>query len=187
MVLELCCRPDSDPQSPSGRTTRDGEPDETDPGLTLRTPYSDHDPGALYAEGVRNYVRVVAPDDAIGSRRRDPREADGSRAGRRIREPRGDRIPVVRAVVGGGFVETARSLGLVTTELEWRRSKELHVDREASRGRATAARLLRRAYPEQRQAFARGRSPPGRPRRGVRRRRPVHSRAFTPGSVRSRR
>ena len=39
-------------------------PTNTDPGLTLKTRYSDHDPGALYADGVRNYVRVVAPDSA---------------------------------------------------------------------------------------------------------------------------
>ena len=63
-------------------------PTNTDPGLTLNTPYSDHDPGALYPDGVRNYVRVVPPENAMGAAAATLREADGSRAGRRVREPR---------------------------------------------------------------------------------------------------
>ena len=96
-------------------------PTNTDPGLTRKTPYSEHDPGALYPDGVRNYVRVVPPDNVMGA------------AAATLAKQRGaERVVafVNRATqrgyrwygpaVGSGFVETARSLGLVTTELEWR-------------------------------------------------------------------
>ena len=153
-------------------------PTNTDPGLTLKTRYSDHDPGALYADGVRNYVRVVAPDSALGAVAATLAKQMGAE---RVvafvnREPVG--YAVVRAVCrrrlrrGGSKPRPRHDRAQVAS------SKELYVDREASRGRTTAARLLRRAPPEQRQAFARGRSPPGRPRRGVRRRRPVRGRPF---------
>ena len=95
-------------------------PTNTDPGLTLNTPYSEHDPGALYPDGVRNYVRVVPPDIAMGAA-----------AATRAKQMGAERVvafvnrdPVAYGwygpSLGGGFVETARSLGLVTTELEWR-------------------------------------------------------------------
>jgi branched-chain amino acid transport system substrate-binding protein len=95
-------------------------PTNTDPGLTLNTPNSDHDPGALYPDGVRNYVRVVPPDNAIGAAAATLAKQRG--AERVIafvnREPHSYRW--YGPAVGAGFVETARSLGLVTTELEWR-------------------------------------------------------------------
>jgi ABC-type branched-subunit amino acid transport system substrate-binding protein len=86
----------------------------------LNTPYSDHDPGALYPDGVRNYVRVVPPDDAIGAVAATLAKQRGAE---RVvafvnREPHSYRW--YGPAVGAGFVETARSLGLVTTELEWR-------------------------------------------------------------------
>ena len=95
-------------------------PINTDPGLTLNTPYSDHDPGALYPDGVRNYVRVVPPDNAAGAAAAILAKQRGAE---RVvafvnREPHGYRW--YGPSLGGAFVETARSLGLVTTELEWR-------------------------------------------------------------------
>ena len=98
-------------------------PTNTDPGLTLNTPYSDHDPGALYADGVRNYVRVVAPESAQGAVAATLAKQLG--AARVVafvnREPVG--YGWYGPSVGGGFVEEARSLGLVTTELRWRPQK----------------------------------------------------------------
>jgi branched-chain amino acid transport system substrate-binding protein len=95
-------------------------PTNTDPGLTLNTPYSDHDPGALYADGVRNYVRVVAPESAQGAVAATLAKQMGAE---RVvafvnREPVG--YGWYGPSVGGSFVEEARSLGLVTTELRWR-------------------------------------------------------------------
>lgn len=95
-------------------------PTNTDPGLTLNTRYSDHDPGALYADGVRNYVRVAAPDNASGVVAATLAKQLGAE---RVvafvnREPVG--LWWYGPSVGGGFVEEARSLGLVTTELRWR-------------------------------------------------------------------
>ncbi len=95
-------------------------PTNTDPGLTLNTRNSDHDPGALYADGVRNYVRVVAPDSAQGAAAATLAKQMGAE---RVvafvnREPVSFRW--YGPSVGGGFVEEARSLGLVTTELRWR-------------------------------------------------------------------
>jgi len=95
-------------------------PTNTDPGLTLNTRDSDYDPGALYADGVRNYVRVVAPDSAIGAAAATLAKQLGAE---RVvafvnREPVG--YGWYGPAVGRGFVEEARSLGLVTTELRWR-------------------------------------------------------------------
>ncbi len=95
-------------------------PTNTDPGLTLNTPYSDHDPGALYPDGLRNYVRVVPPEIVMGAAAATLAKQMGAE---RVvafvnRERRSYRW--YGPSLGGGFVETARSLGLVTTELEWR-------------------------------------------------------------------
>jgi branched-chain amino acid transport system substrate-binding protein len=95
-------------------------PTNTDPGLTLNTPYSDYDPGALYPDGVRNYVRVVPPENAMGAAAAILAKQRGAE---RVvafvnRERRSYRW--YGPSLGGAFVETARSLGLVTTELEWR-------------------------------------------------------------------
>jgi ABC-type branched-subunit amino acid transport system substrate-binding protein len=95
-------------------------PVNTDPGLTRKTPDSEHDPGALYPDGVRNYVRIVPPERAMGAVAATLAKQMGAE---RVvafvnREPRGYRW--YGPSVGAGFVETARSLGLVTTELEWR-------------------------------------------------------------------
>lgn len=111
-------------------------PMNTDPGLTRRTPYSDRNPGSLYSGGVRNYARVVAPDDDVGA------------AAAIVAKQMGARRVVVLVnrgeigfhwygpSVGGSFAETARSLGLVTTELEWRKQKSY----AAIAKRAAAAR-----------------------------------------------
>ena len=98
-------------------------PTNTDPGLTLNVPYSNIDPAALYADGVRNYVRVVPLDSAIG--------VVAATLAKQLGAER-----VVAFVnrgelgydwygpsLGAGFIETARSLGLVTTELEWREQR----------------------------------------------------------------
>jgi branched-chain amino acid transport system substrate-binding protein len=95
-------------------------PISTDPGLTLNTPYSEHDPGALYRDRVRNYVRVVPPENVMGAAAATLAKQRGAE---RVvafvnREPHSYRW--YGPSVGGSFVETARSLGLVTTELEWR-------------------------------------------------------------------
>jgi branched-chain amino acid transport system substrate-binding protein len=95
-------------------------PTNTDPGLTLNTPYSTRGPRALYPDGVRNYVRVVAPESAQGAAAATLAKQMGAE---RVvafvnREPHGYRW--YGPSLGGAFVETARSLGLVTTELEWR-------------------------------------------------------------------
>ncbi len=94
-------------------------PMNTDPGLTRRTLYSDRDPGSLYSGGVRNYARVVASEDDVGA------------AAAIVAKQMGARRVVVLVnrgeigfhwygpSVGGSFAETARSLGLVTTELDW--------------------------------------------------------------------
>ena len=98
-------------------------PTNTDPGLTLNTPYSERNPGALYADGVRNYVRVVPPDSAIGAVAATLAKQMGAE---RVvafvnRDPGG--FGWYGPSVGAGFVENARSLGLVTTELRWRSQK----------------------------------------------------------------
>ena len=111
-------------------------PTNTDPGLTLNTPYLEHDPGALYPDGVRNYVRVVPPDIAMG--------AVAATLAKQMGVERVvafvNREPVAYGwygpSLGGGFVEEARSLGLVTTELEWRYQKSY----TAIARRAAAAR-----------------------------------------------
>jgi len=95
-------------------------PTNTDPGLTLNTRYSERDPGALYADGVRNYVRVVAPDRVMGAVAATLAKQMGAE---RVvafvnRDPGG--FGWYGPSVGAGFVEEARSLGLVTTELRWR-------------------------------------------------------------------
>lgn len=95
-------------------------PTNTDPGLTLNTPYSDHDPGDLYPDGLRNYVRVVPPENAMGAAAATLAKQIGAE---RVvafvnRERRSYRW--YGPSLGAAFVETARSLGLVTTELEWR-------------------------------------------------------------------
>ena len=72
-------------------------PTNTDPGLTLNTPYSDHDPGALYADGVRNYVRVVPPDIAIGAAAATLAKQMGAERVVAFVNREHGRIPVVRA------------------------------------------------------------------------------------------
>ena len=111
-------------------------PTNTDPGLTLKTPYSDHDPGALYADGVRNYVRVVPPDNAMGAVAATLAKQMG--AERVVAFVNRGRIGYrwYGPSVGGAFVETARSLGLVTTELGWRNQESY----TAIAKRAAAAR-----------------------------------------------
>jgi branched-chain amino acid transport system substrate-binding protein len=111
-------------------------PTNTDPGLTLNTRYSDYDPGTLYADGVRNYVRVAAPENALGAVAATLAKQMGAE---RVvafvnREPVGLRW--YGPSIGGGFVEEARSLGLVTTELRWRPQRSF---RSIAR-RAAAAR-----------------------------------------------
>lgn len=98
-------------------------PQNTDPGLTRRTPDSPRNPDSLYSGGVRNYARVVASDHDVGA------------AAAIVAKQLGARRVVVLAnrgtigfgwygpSVGGRFAETARSLGLVTTELEWRKQR----------------------------------------------------------------
>ena len=95
-------------------------PTNTDLGLTRRTPYSTRDPESLYVDGVRNYARLVATDDYQGAAAATLANQLGAR---RVvafvnRGPIG--LPWYGPTLGGAFVETARSLGLVTTELEWR-------------------------------------------------------------------
>jgi ABC-type branched-subunit amino acid transport system substrate-binding protein len=95
-------------------------PTNTDPGLTLNTRYSDRNPGALYADGVRNYVRVVPPENAMGAVAATLAKQMGAK---RVvafvnRDPGG--FGWYGPSVGAAFVEEARSLGLVTTELRWR-------------------------------------------------------------------
>lgn len=95
-------------------------PINTDPGLTLNTHYSDRNPGALYADGVRNYVRVVAPESAQGAAAATlARQMGAERVVAFVnREPVG--YGWYGPSVGGSFVEEARRLGLVTTEFRWR-------------------------------------------------------------------
>jgi branched-chain amino acid transport system substrate-binding protein len=95
-------------------------PTNTDPGLTRGTPFSDNDPDSLYTGGVRNYVRVVASDDDVG--------AAAAFLAHKMRARRVVALVNREAIgftwygpsLGAGFVETAHSLGLATTELEWR-------------------------------------------------------------------
>ena len=95
-------------------------PTNTDPGLTRSTPFSDNDPESLYSGGVRNFVRLVASDDDVGAAAATLAKQMGVRRVVALvnRAPIGFRW--YGPSLGGGFVETARSLGLVTTELEWR-------------------------------------------------------------------
>ena len=111
-------------------------PTNTDLGLTRRTPYSTRDPESLYVDGVRNYARVVATDDNQGAAAATLANQLGAR---RVvafvnRGPIG--FPWYGPTLGGAFVETARSLGLVTTELEWRKQRSY----AAIAKRAAAAR-----------------------------------------------
>jgi branched-chain amino acid transport system substrate-binding protein len=95
-------------------------PMNTDPGLTRRTPYSTHNPGSLYSGGVRNYARVVASDDDIGAAAAIVAKQLGARRVV-VLVNRGEiGFPWYGPSLGADFAETARSLGLVTTELEWR-------------------------------------------------------------------
>jgi ABC-type branched-subunit amino acid transport system substrate-binding protein len=111
-------------------------PTNTDLGLTRRTPYSDLDPGSLYVDGVRNYARVVAHDEHLGAAAATLAKQMGAR---RVvafvnRGPIG--FTWYGPTLGGAFVETARSLGLVTTEFEWRKQRSY----AAIAKRAAAAR-----------------------------------------------
>jgi branched-chain amino acid transport system substrate-binding protein len=111
-------------------------PTNTDLGLTRRTPYSTRDPESLYVDGVRNYARVVATDDNQGAAAATLANQLGAR---RVvafvnRGPIG--FPWYGSTLGGAFVETARSLGLVTTEFEWRKQRSY----AAIAKRAAAAR-----------------------------------------------
>ncbi len=111
-------------------------PTNTDPGLTRRTPYSDNDPESLYSGGVRNYARLVASDDDLGAAAATLAKQMGAR--RVVALVNGEDIGFTwyGPAVGGAFVETARSLGLVTTELEWRTQRSYASIAE----RAAAAR-----------------------------------------------
>jgi len=111
-------------------------PTNTDPGLTLNTPYSDNDPGALYSDGVRNYVRVVPSDVAIGAAAATLAKQIGAK---RVvafvnREPLG--FGWYGPSAGGGFVDKARSVGLIVTEFRWRAQESY----ESIAKRAAAAR-----------------------------------------------
>ena len=95
-------------------------PSNTDPGLTRRTPYSDNNPDSLYTGGVRNYVRVIASDDDLGAAAATLAKQMGARRVVALVNFSSGGFSWYGRSLGAGFVETARSLGLVTTELEWR-------------------------------------------------------------------
>ena len=111
-------------------------PTNTDLGLTRRTPYSDLDPESLYVDGVRNYARVVASDDNEGAAAATLAKQLGAR--RVVAFVNRGKIGFTwyGPTLGGAFVETARSLGLVTTEFEWRKQRSY----AALAKRAAAAR-----------------------------------------------
>jgi ABC-type branched-subunit amino acid transport system substrate-binding protein len=111
-------------------------PTNTDLGLTRRTPYSDLDPKSLYVDGVRNYARLVASDDNLGAAAATLAKRLGAR--RVVAFVNRGKIGFTwyGPTLGGAFVETARSLGLVTTELEWRKQRSY----AAIAKRAAAAR-----------------------------------------------
>ena len=92
----------------------------TDPGLTRRTPFSDHDPEPLYVDGVRNYVRVVPSDDAVGAAAAILAKQMGARRVVALVNRGEIGFDWYGPSLGAGFIETARGLGLVTTEFEWR-------------------------------------------------------------------
>jgi branched-chain amino acid transport system substrate-binding protein len=98
-------------------------PTNTDRGLTRRTRYSDRDPDSLYVDGVRNYVRVVAPDDNEGAAAATLAKQMGAR--RVVAFVNRGKIGFgwYGPTLGGAFVDTARRLGLVTTEFEWRKQR----------------------------------------------------------------
>jgi branched-chain amino acid transport system substrate-binding protein len=102
-------------------------PTNTDPGLTRATRFSDHHPRQLYPRAVRNYVRVVATDDDVGAAAAVLAKQMGMRRVVAIvnRQPFG--FTWYGPSLGGGFVEAAKHLGLVTTELEWR-DQERYAD-----------------------------------------------------------
>ena len=95
-------------------------PQNTDPGLTRRTPYSDHNPGSLYSNGVRNYARVVATDYDVGVAAAVVAKEMGARRVVVFVNRGKTGFDWYGPSAGGGFAETARSLGIVTTEFEWR-------------------------------------------------------------------
>ena len=98
-------------------------PQNTDPGLTRRTPYSDRNPGSLYSGGVRNYARVVASNDDVGAAAAIVAKQLGARRVVVLVNRGKTGFDWYGPSAGGGFAETARSLGLVTTELDWRKQK----------------------------------------------------------------
>ena len=98
-------------------------PMNTDPGLTRRTPYSDRTPGSLYSDGVRNYARVVASDDDVGAAAAIVAKRMGARRVVVLVNRGETGFDWYGPSVGDGFAETARSLGIVTTELEWRKQR----------------------------------------------------------------
>lgn len=108
----------------------------TDLGLTRKTPYSDRDPGSLYSGGVRNYARVMPSDDDVGAGAATLAKQLGARRAV-VLVNRGEiGFTWYGPTLGGAFVEAARSLGLVTTELEWRKQRSY----AAIAKRAAAAR-----------------------------------------------
>ena len=95
-------------------------PTNTDPGLTRSTPFSDNVPESLYSGGVRNYVRLVATDDDVGTAAAILAKRMGVRRVVALVSFASGGFSWYGPSLGGGFVEAARSLGLVATELEWR-------------------------------------------------------------------
>jgi branched-chain amino acid transport system substrate-binding protein len=107
----------------------------TDPGLTRATRFSDHHPRLLYPSGVRNYARVVATDDDVGAAAAVLAKQMGMRRVVAIVNRESFGFTWYGPSVGGGFLEAAKRLGLVTTELEWR-PQESYAD--TARHAATA-------------------------------------------------
>ena len=95
-------------------------PSNTYLGLTRSGPGAEDGagPARYYPDGVRNYVRLVAPDDAQGAA---GALIAGDRGSRRVVAllSRGD---IYSEGVGATFLQSARRLGLVATRVDWQRS-----------------------------------------------------------------
>ena len=84
-------------------------------GLTRRNPGAPQEPGVFYPDGLRNYVRVVPPDDE-----------EGFAVAHLAAELDARRVAIVSTSDGYGhsltrpFLDTAQSLGLEARRFEWR-------------------------------------------------------------------
>jgi branched-chain amino acid transport system substrate-binding protein len=81
------------------------------------------DPGSLYPDGVRNYVRVVPPDGAQGAALAHHAKTSGLHRVVTLYDRQAD----YTVAVSGEFLRTARALGLETLGLEWPERKSSAV------------------------------------------------------------